>query len=97
MGLKSKKAFDFVLIEGQKQEKESLDGDFFIMSGEDCIGELSVSSLYGKRSVSAETSDVNFTIEEWIVFMKLIQERFHLENEQEVMVNRYPASIEQYA
>lgn len=97
MGLTSKKAFDFVLIEGQNQEQESLDGDFFIMSGEACIGELSVSSMYGKRSVSAETPDVNFTIEEWIIFMAVIKERFQLENTQEVMINRYPSSVGQYA
>lgn len=97
MELTSKKAFDFVLIEGQNQEKESLDGDFFIMSGEACIGELSVSSMYGKRSVSAETPEVNFTIEEWIVFMALIKERFQLENVQEVMINRYPSSLGQHA
>lgn len=97
MGLTSKKVFDFVSIQGNTQNEEVLEGDFYIMSGESCIGELSVSPMYDKRTVSAETPDVNFTIEEWLVFMEMLKERFKLEDSQEVMVNRYPSSVGQLA
>lgn len=97
MRLASQKVFDFVSIQGEHQSQESLDGDFFIMNGEQCIGELSVCSTYGRCSVSAETPDINLTIQEWLVFMESIQERFNLEDSQEVMINRYPSSVGQLA
>jgi hypothetical protein len=100
MELTSKKAFDFQLIQAQssaKNEKEVMNGDFYILESGEVIGSLSVTNITGERYVSAETPDVNFTIDQWVVFIEQIKERFQLEGSQRFMVNKYPHALEQFA
>lgn len=97
MELTSEKVFNFMKVEGQETETKSLDGDFFIMNGDECIGEVSVSTMYGSRNVSAETPDTNLSIVEWMTFLIQLKERFQLEDTQEVMMNKHPASFAKYA
>ncbi|PLS19095.1 hypothetical protein CVD28_01425 [Bacillus sp. M6-12] len=98
MKLTSTMVFDFQLIEEQGKKsgvkgREALTGEFYILKNGEIIGGLSVSNYYGEQCVSIETPDANFTIDEWIIFVSEMKERFLLEGSQPIMMNKYPQSF----
>jgi hypothetical protein len=98
MKLTSNVEFDFKLINGQEktdgvEEKEVMNGEFYIVENGEVIGGLSISTYLGDRYVSAETPDINFSIDEWVAFLSKIKERFDLDGSQSIMMNKFPQSF----